>query len=251
MSIAKGPSEILAMCALQPIMMAPTEAIAPRKDEIKSVARRIVLASAAMITSFERGRKLLELGLRGERKFRPKFRDLARNLVGMPILLALQAVAALHAPHHATRNTLQRRIAHRHLRSIRLRIITHRLRLARRRGGASISTPPIMPEAGEATAIAPREAVAWSNLAVTLIINASEGGEMQLGVAPTGEARKQLEEALTAIDTAESLGSSPDALNLNAKGNALGLLLQWSDARAAYEASGDAADRSFVHSSFQ
>ena len=69
---------------------------------------------------------------------------------------------------------------------------------------------------------------------------------MQLGVAPTGEARKRLEEALTAIDTAESLGSSPDALNLNAKGNALGLLLQWSDARAAYEASGDAADRSFA-----
>ena len=67
-----------------------------------------------------------------------------------------------------------------------------------------------------------------------------------LGVAPTGEARKRLEEALTAIDTAESLGSSPDALNLNAKGNALGLLLQWSDARAAYEASGDAADRSFA-----
>ena len=179
-----------------------------------------------------------------------KFPDLAQSRVGMPILFALQAVAALHASPTTTRRAA--------FNAASLTSISAPSAFA-----ASPTDYASLADAAarafqradyagseklwrEATAIAPREAVAWSNLAVTLIINASEGGEMQLGVAPTGEARKRLEEALTAIDTAESLGSSPDALNLNAKGNALGLLLQWSDARAAYEASGDAADRSFA-----
>jgi len=45
---------------------------------------------------------------------------------------------------------------------------------------------------------------------------------------------------------AESLGAEPDSLNLNTKGNALGLLLRWEDARAVYEASVKAADKEFA-----
>lgn len=88
--------------------------------------------------------------------------------------------------------------------------------------------------------------VAWSNLAIVLIINASEDPAMELGKLPAGKARERLEEALAAIDRSESVGSQPDALNLNAKGNAFGLLLRWDDASAAYEASAAAAPKDFV-----
>lgn len=88
--------------------------------------------------------------------------------------------------------------------------------------------------------------VAWSNLAIVLIINASEDPAMELGKLPAGKARERLDEALAAIDRSESVGSQPDALNLNAKGNAFGLLLRWDDACAAYEASAAAAPKDFV-----
>jgi len=89
----------------------------------------------------------------------------------------------------------------------------------------------------------PSQPLAHANLAVVLIINASD--ECTLGEPPTGGARTRLEEALAAIDTAESLGSAPDALNLNAKGNAFGLLLKWSEAAGAYRESAAAAPRDF------
>ena len=91
----------------------------------------------------------------------------------------------------------------------------------------------------------PSSSLSWSNLAVCLIINAS--GEMQLGVPPSGKARERLDEALTAIDTAVRLDgdASPDALTLNSRGNALGLLLRWEDAAAAYALAASASRRDF------
>lgn len=95
----------------------------------------------------------------------------------------------------------------------------------------------------DATAESPGEALAWANLATTLIINASD--EMQLGVAPEGKARDRLVEAVGAVERAEALGGTPDALSLNTKGNALGLLLRWDEARATYAASASASPRDF------
>ena len=95
-----------------------------------------------------------------------------------------------------------------------------------------------------ATAAYPSQSLGWINLAVALVINASD--EMTLGVEPTGRAKERLEEALTAIDQAEALGSGTDALMLNSRGNALGLLLRWEDARAAYAASAAAAQKDFA-----
>ena len=96
----------------------------------------------------------------------------------------------------------------------------------------------------KATAAFPSQPLGWLNLAVALVINASD--EMTLGVEPTGRAKERLEEALAAIDKAEALGGSGDALMLNSRGNALGLLLRWEDARAAYAASAAAAPKDFV-----
>jgi tetratricopeptide (TPR) repeat protein len=95
----------------------------------------------------------------------------------------------------------------------------------------------------EAAATKPDEPIAYANLAVALVINASD--EMQLGVAPTGKARERLVEAIEAIDKAEGLGKVPDPLNLNTKGNALGLLQRWEDARAAYAVATAASPRDF------
>lgn len=95
----------------------------------------------------------------------------------------------------------------------------------------------------EAAAEKSDEPLAFANLAVALVINASD--EMQLGVPPAGKARERLLEAVEAIDRAESLTSTPDALNLNTKGNALGLLQRWEDARATYSEATEAAPRDF------
>ena len=75
-----------------------------------------------------------------------------------------------------------------------------------------------------------------------LIILASDG--MSLGVKPTGEPLARLERALDCLEKAEALGSR-DALLLNDRGNALGLLQRWEEARAAYGASADASPRDF------
>ena len=60
--------------------------------------------------------------------------------------------------------------------------------------------------------------------------------QVQQHAVEAGRAKQRLEEALQAIDRASDLGST-DALLLNCKGNALGLLLRWEEARAAYTAS--------------
>jgi len=85
----------------------------------------------------------------------------------------------------------------------------------------------------KATEAYPEADLCWANLAVVLIINASD--EMTLGTKPQGSARERLDEALVAIQTAERLGQA-DALLLNARGNAFGLLQQWTDAVDAYGA---------------
>lgn len=96
----------------------------------------------------------------------------------------------------------------------------------------------------EAANAQPANSLPWSNLAVTLIINASD--EMQLGVPPKDKARERLEEALAALDTAVRLdGEAPDALTLNSRGNALGLLLRWEDAAATYGKSAAVSRRDF------
>lgn len=88
----------------------------------------------------------------------------------------------------------------------------------------------------------PSEPLSWANLAVALVINAS--GEMTLGVEPSGRARERLEEALAATAEAEVLGSV-DAILLNTRGNALGLLLRWREAAEAYAGAREAAARDF------
>ena len=86
----------------------------------------------------------------------------------------------------------------------------------------------------------PDSSLAWANLATLLIINASD--EMTLGQLPTGDALQRLERALTVIGRSEELsGPAADPVLLNSRGNALGLLLRWEDAVAAYTASADAA----------
>ena len=99
----------------------------------------------------------------------------------------------------------------------------------------------------EATLATSAAAFAWANLAVVLVINASD--EMTLGVKPEGQALRRLEEALVAADRSLSLdvetGQPADALVLNTKGNALGLLLRWDEARNAYQSSASAAARDF------
>ena len=92
----------------------------------------------------------------------------------------------------------------------------------------------------QATQDYPEEALAWQNLATVLIINASE--QMTLGQLPTGEALQRLQRALTAFNNAENLGET-DALLVNARGNALGLLQRWEEAHAAYAASVDLSPR--------
>ena len=61
----------------------------------------------------------------------------------------------------------------------------------------------------EAAAARPTNGLAWANLAVILVINASD--EMQLGVPAEGRAKERLEEALSACERADSLSSSRDA----------------------------------------
>ncbi len=96
----------------------------------------------------------------------------------------------------------------------------------------------------EATVAYPDEPLGWANLATTLVITASS--EMTLGVPPEpgSRAANRLDEALRAIERAETLGST-DALLLNTRGNALGLMLRWDDARLAYRAATDASQRDF------
>ena len=88
------------------------------------------------------------------------------------------------------------------------------------------------------------EDLAWANLAVALIINASDDPTMKLGQPPAGRAKERLEAALAAIEKATALGSS-DALLLNAQGNALGLLLRWGEAREAYASATALSARDF------
>jgi len=97
----------------------------------------------------------------------------------------------------------------------------------------------------EAANASPESSLPWSNLAVTLIINASN--EMQLGVPPSGKARERLDEALAALETAIRIdgAQSPDALTLNSRGNALGLLLRWPEAQQAYAEAAAASRRDF------
>jgi tetratricopeptide (TPR) repeat protein len=101
----------------------------------------------------------------------------------------------------------------------------------------------------------PDSALAFANLATLLIINASD--KMTLGELPTGEALQRLERALVAIDRAEALGASAprpdqpvgrgaDAVLLNSRGNALGLLQRWPEAQEAYTTSADSAVKSFA-----
>ena len=90
----------------------------------------------------------------------------------------------------------------------------------------------------------PDEDLAWANLAVALIINASDDPTMTLGQPPAGRAKGRLEAALAAIEKATALGSS-DALLLNAQGNALGLLLRWGEAREAYASATALSARDF------
>ena len=88
----------------------------------------------------------------------------------------------------------------------------------------------------------PKEGLGWANLAVALIINASD--KMTLGVLPTGEPLQRLEEALSATERAEALGAA-DGILLNSRGNALGLLQRWGEARAAYAAATTLSPRDF------
>ena len=99
----------------------------------------------------------------------------------------------------------------------------------------------------------PDSALAFGNLATLLIINASD--EMTLGQLPTGDALRRLERALEAIDQAEALGTpradqpvgrGSDAVLLNSRGNALGLLQRWEEAQEAYTTSADSAAREFA-----
>jgi tetratricopeptide (TPR) repeat protein len=94
----------------------------------------------------------------------------------------------------------------------------------------------------EASTELPSEPLVWLNFGTCLVILASD--EMTLGVKPQGRAAERLQEALSAFDAAERLGSS-DALLLNSRGNALGLLQQWGEARAAYDASAAVSPRDF------
>lgn len=95
-----------------------------------------------------------------------------------------------------------------------------------------------------ATAAYPSEPLGWNNLAIALVINASD--EMKLGEPPAGRARERLDEALAALARAEALSPSADALLLNARGNAFGLLLRWEDALGAYSASAAASPADFA-----
>ena len=74
----------------------------------------------------------------------------------------------------------------------------------------------------------PPNALAFAR-ATALIILASDG--MSLGVKPTGAAARAGSRALDCLEKAEALGSR-DALLLNDRGNALGLLQRWEEARA-------------------
>ena len=106
---------------------------------------------------------------------------------------------------------------------------------------------------GSAAEAYPDSALAFGNLATLLIINASD--EMKLGQLPTGDALRRLERALAAIDRAEALGTprsdqpvgrGADAVLLNSRGNALGLLQRWEEAQEAYTTSADSAAREFA-----
>lgn len=88
----------------------------------------------------------------------------------------------------------------------------------------------------------PAQPLAHANLGTCLIILASDA--MQLGQLPPPAAAKQLERALVAFDVAADLGSG-DALLLNSRGNALGLLQRWEEAHATYEAAAAAGPREF------
>jgi len=95
---------------------------------------------------------------------------------------------------------------------------------------------------GEVANRFPKESLAWANYGTCLIINASD--EMTLGELPTGQAEARLKAALDALDKAEDLGSS-DALLLNSRGNALGLLQRWEEAREQYVAACAVSARDF------
>jgi len=84
--------------------------------------------------------------------------------------------------------------------------------------------------------------LAHANLGTCLIIIASD--MMTLGELPPPAAAARLERALDAFDTATKLGSG-DALLLNSKGNALGLLQRWGEARDAYVSAAAAGPRDF------
>lgn len=94
----------------------------------------------------------------------------------------------------------------------------------------------------KASTVLPNEPLVWINFGTCLVIVASDA--MTLGVKPLGKPAEQLREALAAFDTAERLGSS-DALLLNSRGNAFGLLQEWKEARTAYEASAAVSPRDF------
>jgi len=91
----------------------------------------------------------------------------------------------------------------------------------------------------------PQQSLGWTNLAITLVITASD--EMTLGVAPTGRAKARLEEALAALDRAEQIdgAGNADALTLNSRGNALGLLQRWEEAATVYAAAATVSRRDF------
>jgi tetratricopeptide (TPR) repeat protein len=89
----------------------------------------------------------------------------------------------------------------------------------------------------------PDQSLAWSNLAIVLIINASE--RMELGKLPTGGALDRLNRALEACERAVDLGLASDPLLLNARGNALGLLQRWEEAHDTYAVAADASPRDF------
>ena len=97
----------------------------------------------------------------------------------------------------------------------------------------------------EVTQADPTNSLGWANLATCCVINSSEDPDAKLGVAPQGVAKERLELALDAVARAEALQQTPDALNLNTRGNALALLLRWEEARAAYSAAATASRRDF------
>jgi len=94
-----------------------------------------------------------------------------------------------------------------------------------------------------ATEASPDLALAWANLAVVLLINASQ--EMTLGEPPVGRAKARCEEAVSALDRAEAIEGAGDALSLNTRGNALALLLRWEEAQKEYARAADVARRDF------